>query len=253
MINFHNDETLKLIVDFHKVQYGIMDFTLSIGDKTFETNFSEAFDPIISFKHWLEAICIGVYQCSFWYDPEGTEIKFNFERDWHDNNTFTASCYYDDNEIYLTGKVKRRQLIEAFYLGLLKFRESLKFDEDQWEKHYLWEKVTKNLGISYEDLMDRYSRLNRTDLMNALFDVSPCYRQKETPIGEVIPLSVAIEEDFERIEWDVPAEYDTFANEDKKNFVEKCFQFSTGDMNGTKIADFKSEIIENFLNKAENS
>lgn len=246
-----NDESQKLIVDFHKVQYGMMDFTMTIGEKSFETNFSEAFDPIIPFKKWLEAICIGVYQCSFWFDPEGTETKFSFERRFWNADNFTVSYNYDDKEIFLEGKVERRQLVEAFYCGLLDFRDSPRFDVDEWEKIYLYEEVTKNLSISYHDLIEQYAALNRTNLIDALFEIYPKYRLKEYAIKKQIRLSSAKDGDFDRVEWDVPINYDSLDKEAKREFVKKCFQYTTGDMNGTKIADFKSKIIEDFLNQAE--
>ena len=88
-------------------------------------------------------------------------------------------------------------------------------------------------------------------MIDALFEIYPKYRLKEYAIKKQIRLSSAKDGDFDRVEWDVPINYDSLDKEAKREFVKKCFQYTTGDMNGTKIADFKSKIIEDFLNQAE--
>ena len=75
-----SDETKELKIDFQSVQYGLIYFTLTLGEKSYKTNFSDVFDPILSFKRWLEAVSLGVEQCSFIFDPEGDYVQFDFER-----------------------------------------------------------------------------------------------------------------------------------------------------------------------------
>ena len=81
----------KLEVEFHKVQCGIMDFTIKIGTQVFRNNFTNILDPLPDFKHWLEAITLDVEQTSFTFDNEGSEFKFNYERVHHNESNFTIS------------------------------------------------------------------------------------------------------------------------------------------------------------------
>ena len=131
-----SNDNKKLKINFHEVKYGWIEFTLTLGEKSFQTRFSEVFDPIPDLKKWLEAISIGVQQCSFFFDAEGPEIRFNLERISYDREIFTVSQAYDDSEIFLSDCVDRYQLVEEFYIGLLSFRDSPSFDKREWEVEY---------------------------------------------------------------------------------------------------------------------
>ncbi|MEJ7849648.1 MAG: hypothetical protein WKF92_16310 [Pyrinomonadaceae bacterium] len=127
-----HDQTQTLSIEFIECRWGLLFFNLHLGEKIFETNFSNVFDPLPSLKHWLEAVAIGVDQCSFQYDPEGDDVCFNFERRCYDFEVFSVGYAYDDEKSYFEGKIGRRQLVEAFYRGFLEYGNSPEFDRDSW-------------------------------------------------------------------------------------------------------------------------
>jgi hypothetical protein len=260
---FNGTKSLK--IDFESVQYGLMHFTLMLGDKSFETRFSDVYDPIPSFKKWLEAISIGVEQCSFWFDTEGKDIKFDLARVSYDKELFTVTEPYDDADIFLSDYVDRRQLVEVLYFGLLEFRNSSNFIKDEWEIEYMWERLTGILKIDYETLLDEFSKFDREGLKRLLFKADPRYlascpsAPEEEAFGYLVDdfLGNEIPSVYEIVEtpmeWNIPEDYDDWSIERKKALVKECLDEATSGQEGTKIEDFKSKIIENYLNQSPES
>ncbi len=257
------NETKLLKIDFESVQYGLMNFTLTLGEKSFETNFSDVYDPILNFKKWLEAISIGVEQCSFWYDPEGSETKFNFERISYDKEVFTISYYYDDDEIFLSNYVDRRQIVEAFYFGLLNFRNSPKFNKYQWEGNVFSEYLTNLLEIDFETLVSDLSELGRKQLNDWLYKVDPRHLNSASTEREETDLAILLKAelssnkktfnrktDRSEIEWNIPLDYSNWNIDEKRKLVEECLSENCSWHGGTKIEDFKSKIIEDYINRS---
>ncbi len=50
------------------------------------------------------------------------------------------------------------------------------------------------------------------------------------------------------MEWNIPEDYDDWTTEQKKALVKECLDEATSGQEGTKIEDFKSKIIEDYLN-----
>ncbi len=257
---FNGTKSLK--IDFQSVQYGMMHFTLTLGEKSFETRFSEVYDPILNFRKWLEAICIGVEQCSFSFDTEGKDIKFDLERLTYDREVFTVKQPYDDGEIFLSDYVDRKQLVEAFYFGLLNFRNSPKFEKYQWESDVFAEHLTNLLKLDYEILLTDLSKLGRKQLNDWLCKANPRYWHSTSTESEEADLAILLKTElssnkkgFDRktdrseIEWNIPLDYSNWNIDEKRKLVEECLSENCSWHEGTKIEDFKSKIIEDYLNQ----
>ncbi len=256
---FNGTKALK--IDFQSVQYGLIYFTLTLGEKSFETNFSDVFDPILNFKKWLEAICIGVEQCSFWFDTEGQDIKFDFEQTAYDRAVFTVTQPFDDAEIFLSDYVDRRQIVEAFYSGLLNFCNSPKFEKYEWEGNVFSEYLTNLLKLDYETLLTDLSKLGRKQLNDWLCKANPRYWHSTSTESEEADLAILLKAElssnkkgFDRktdrseIEWNIPLDYSNWNIDEKRKLVEECLSENCSWHEGTKIEDFKSKIIEDYLN-----
>jgi len=255
------DGIKELIVDFEEIRYGLLYFTITLGDKSFKTNFSDVFDPILNFKRWLEAICIGVEQCSFSYDPERDEIKFNVESISYDRDIFTVSYYCGDDETLLSDYVDRRQIVSEFYLGLLNFRDSPKFEKYQWEKEVFADRLTNLLGIGYESLITELAKLGRKQLNDWLCKADPRRLRPAPAEDEEADLAILLkselsnsektfnrESDRSEIEWNIPLDYSNWNVDEKRKLVEECLSENCSLHEGIKIKDFKSKIIEDYLN-----
>lgn len=254
-LNFN--ETKKLGVNFHTTRYGLIEFTLTINDKSFESNFSDVFDPILNFKRWLEAICIGVEQCSFSFDPEGDEIRFNLERIAYGRAIFTVSYAYDSTDIFLSDYVDRFQLVQEFYYNLLNFRNSPKFRKYQWEGEPFAERLGNLLEMDYETLLSDLSKLGRKQLNDFFCKADPRHWRVDPSREEEAALAYHLKSellngaktsdrnlDEAEISWSIPLDYSDWSIDEKRKLVAECLSENCSWHDGTKIDNFKSQIIE---------
>ncbi|MGI8542638.1 MAG: hypothetical protein ACR2MD_04080 [Aridibacter sp.] len=249
----------KLKIDFQEVKYGLLSFNLTLGKKNFETRFSEVFDPIIGFKKWLEAISIGVEQCSFSFDTEGLEVRFGFEQISNDREIFYAAEAYDNSEVFLCDYVDRFQVVDALYNGLLDFRNSSDFVAEEWEDELMHEKLSKEFNYGYKTLAVDFVDLSRDELKKILFKAYLIYKNLHPGVTREEALSLLIDEavnneistEHQRIEippkWSIPEDYDSWTRDKREDFVTNCLNQRISPYNGTKIRYFRSYIIEDYL------
>lgn len=256
-------EIENLIVDFYEVKAGWIYFKLSFGENSFNTRFTQVFDPIIDFKNWLEALAIGVKQCSFEFDIEGDDIKFDFDRIHWDKEFFAVSEAYENGEVFLKAQVSRKQVVSALYWGLIHFAETNTDFSDEWEIQYVKERLCNFLKIDESKLIDTLLKLNRVELQQTLFDADPYYtvsfpdaKNKEEEIKWFIE-SIKQDEEKENInrvktpdEWEMPDDFDLWNIEKKNEFISDCInQKARNGCSGTKVKEFRSEIIEQYLQR----
>jgi hypothetical protein len=254
-------KTEDLAIDFYEVDAGWICFRVKIGEQLFDGRFSEVFDPIMDFKKWLEAIAIGVQQASFDFDPEGNEIKFDFERVCWNQEVLTICEPYEDGEVYIKANVNRKQVVNEFYMGLINFSKSDKYKPKEWEIEYLGERLRKALKISQDELVNQMLELDRFELKEFLFNADPGYMisfpeaKDKNEAFNIFAKSVfegekSIEE-FEKIEtpieWNVPEYYDHWTSEKKKEYIIECLNEETEGYSGMKLDEFQSNIIGRYL------
>jgi len=253
-------KVLNLTVDFYEVDAGFILFKFKLGDQTFDSRFSTVFDPIIDFKNWLEAISVGVKQCSFEYDTEGNVIMLDLNRIFWDEEELTVSEAYSDGAIFIKGVVSRKQIVEAFYNGLLSFTTSDKFKSEEWEIEYIYERLSTALNWDKEKQVTELCKLNRIELKEVLFNADPSYNvsfpslknQEDRIKFFVNEITTGIkDETIERIktpsEWQVPDDYNFWEADKKEIYVRECLDHPVDGNRGTKIKDFRSPLIEKFL------
>lgn len=253
-----------LTVDFYEVDAGWLRYKLTVGQQSFEDRFSEVFDPLPDLKHWLEAISIGVQQTSFQYDNEGDDIKFDFERVSWDREVLTISEAYEDGKIFINANIERRQIIRAFYLGLLNFARSDKFQSNQWEIEYLKERLCKILDLDEVKLIQQLTVLDKEELGDLLFNADPTYiiaypeandknEEFNMFVQDTMDKEKGILSERKRVEtkaeWNIPNEYNFWSLEKKQKFVIECINEKTNGYGGMKINDFRSSIIEKYIDK----
>lgn len=231
----YSETALPLTIQFGRVRWGLLHFTLSLGDESVETNFSDVYDPMFRLKHWLEAIAVGVEQCSFSYDPEGNDIRFNFRQVTYDRNEFSVAYSYStkDDEPLLIGDVDRRQLVECFYRGFLDLDASRDFDRYQWEPEPYWHLIQTETGLDINSIIDEVIQLERLEVV--LLD----HR-----------LSIERDNDFAPAPfyWDFPVGYDELPKDEKRTLLRKRLEMGSNQgQSGTKLAEIRSDLVESFL------
>lgn len=159
----NNIEEIK--VHFTGIEFGMIDFEISVGNQKFVDRFSEVWDPLSNFKHWMEAIALGVQQTSFTYDDEGNDYTFDFERGRYDKEVFSIRDYYTpERPPLLQAVIDRKQLIAAFYNGFFEFTNSDKFQLKDWEPISLAALLCEELNCTEFELINKILPLKRVEL-----------------------------------------------------------------------------------------
>lgn len=251
-----------LNVEFYEADAGWLLFKITIGNQEFDDRFSHVFDPIPELKVWLESMAIGAQQASFWYDNEGQEIKFNFEKITWDREKFYATERNDiKNNAFIIATVSRRQIVHAFYNGLLDFARSEKYSAKEWEIKFMKERLCKLLKIDETTLLTKILELDKDNVEELLFRACPSYWMsipkdfnkktiKEKDFSEIVK-RIALDEDFSskkmRVDNSLPLDYDSWDGKSKKELVTELLNEFPNCYYGTKMEGFRSKIIEDFL------
>lgn len=126
----------------------------------------------MDFKHWLEAVAIGVEQCSFVMDCEGLKVKFDLESiTWENSELRITEFWENDNYAKMIGYVDRKQIVRSLYLGLLNFRQSKKIAPDEWEIEYYLERAAKLTKLSNKDVLSFLIQLKREEILLFLHNI----------------------------------------------------------------------------------
>ncbi len=262
-MNKDDEFTAHIEVDFYEAIAGWIHFRIKADDTIFEESFSHVFDPIIEFKNWLEALSTNVQQTSFSFDPEGNDIKFDIDRKSWLNDMFTISEPYDGGTTFIETAVDRKQLVSAFYNGILKLANSDEYDPYEWEIEYIKERLCNLLEISEDELITQMLDYNREQLKEFLFNADPTYtisypdaKDKNEEFNQFLKSTAEDDKSFSDyggietpLEWDIPKDYDNWIPNKKKQFVLECLHKETSGFSGTKLSEFKSDIIENYLSE----
>lgn len=257
-------KTEDVSVDFYKVDAGWICFRVRAGEQLFDGRFSEVFDPIMDFKKWLEAIAIGVKQTSFDLDPEGNDVKFDFDRVCWDREVLTIGSPYEGGEVFIQANVLRKQVVKEFYMGLINFSKSDKYKPAEWETEYFKERLCKIMKIGEDELITQMLEFNRSELTKFLFNADPQYyisfpgaknkNEEFNPFAKSVFEGEKLLEEFEKveapIEWNIPDDYDFWSHENKKKLIIECLNEETEGYRGVKLSEFQSDLIGGFLYEA---
>lgn len=264
-------ETHEVKIDFNEVDCGWIGYTIEVNNQKRDGQFSVVYDPILDLKYWLEALARGIHQAAFIVDQEGWLMKFDvekFEGSYHvsentyaiyEQNLFTLSNPEYKNKIYIKQYVNRKQLVSAFYNGLIEFSKSEKFSSEDWEIIELKDIICKKYNINEEVLIKTLLPKTGKELADYLFEESPSYLNYATNMNDDTNQGRLGSEDnssntgnaMERNEWIIPDDYDNWNENLKRKFINKCLKEQRTSYEGTKIKDLHSEIIENYLNPKE--
>ena len=146
----------------------------------------------------------------------------------------------------------------------MNFRGSPKFEKYQWEKDVFADRLTNLLKTDSKTLLDNLSKLGRKQLNDWLCKADPRRWRSAPTEREEADLAILLkselsncEKTFDRksdrseIEWNIPLDYSDWNIDEKRKLVEECLGENCSPSDGTKIADFRSKIIEDYLNQSK--
>lgn len=237
-----------VVADFYEAIAGWIHFKIKIGNEVFEQSFSEVFDPIIDLKNWLEAISTNVQQTSFTFDPEGNKIKFDIikvDNVWAD---FIISEPYEDDKIHIESTVNRKQLVKAFYWGLVKFSKSKEYNHRKWEVCYYKERLCENLQVDETELLEKLKQLKRIELIEKLFEANPMHQIENFKTNNKVIID-GEEKHITLMKMDISKDYDNWTEKAKEKLIVETMNKKVSGFCGTKLSEFQSDMIEEYLSK----
>lgn len=248
-----------LNVNFYDVKNGWILYEFSAEKQSLKTRFSDFNYPLQDLKKWLEAISIGVQQTSFQYDDEGKDIKFNFERVTWDRDILTISDPISLKNVYIKIQINKKQVVSAFYNGLLNFASSEKWNSEEWEIKYIHDILCAKLSIDKETLINKLISLDNKELRELIFSANPNFyfsysKDKNIIWNEFVQMRIKSDDNIidneiinEQAIIDTCDLYNNRTPAQKIKFVLTCINCESSSHIGMKISDFKSPIIEKFL------
>ena len=223
----------KLQVEYFNVEAGWINIRLiagdKVGEKVFVERMSHCFDPLPDLKHWLETISLGAELTSFTINCEGNIVQFDVFRKKDDDRCCFSVYQKDVNRLVFQAFVSTKQLVEAFYCGLINLFDSDKYNPEEWE----WKPLYENL----EHGKNTYAYIGNR-------------RQELTEL-----LSDAASNGTEPDDWDIPDDYFDYKNvsfQYRESILQKLLHTNVNPYNGTSKKEFQSCTIEKYLGIRQN-
>lgn len=163
----------KLEIEFAQSEFDWINFTVKLGQRSYDAYFTAVFDPISDFKFWLEEIALGGENCVFSWEGEGPSFSFEFKRTGKHLGIFTAGRY-DEGDI--SGCVDRRELLATLYRGFISFGYSHKYMWMNYQRMDMWEILTTAIGIEYPALIETLADFDRDALTRFFSEARPKLR-----------------------------------------------------------------------------
>ncbi len=184
-----NSESIEesLTVKFSNCDAGWISMAISSDGTVLNARLSHWLDPLPDMLAWLEAIAVGVNECSFTVDEEGTYVQFCACRSYKNDRaytTLTITPSYDVEPIKST--LPTFDLVETIYRSFREFSESDVYLPEQWEHFTLNRKLTEKLGISAEDWIDSAIGMSSRELQKAIWLLDPSIIVNPKPDDESI-------------------------------------------------------------------
>lgn len=230
------------------IEAGWINFEIISGELKFEGQFSHVFDPLIDFKHWLEAIASDEQETSFKYDSEGFTVKLNYEWIYIDNQIFTITSEEKEKNVLLQVDINRKQFVNTIYHEFLSVINLDKFQSKEWAVELVKESLCRIYQIELTSLVDEMIELDFDELKNLLNHADNHYSDF---ISQSLNLKYFVKnieiENFKNDGWNIPIDYNYWGIQQKHNFIIECLNERISPYKGTKFKEFKSEIIEKYL------
>lgn len=148
--------------------------SISSGSDELEVRLSHWLDPLPDMLAWLEAISVGVTECGFTVDEEGTFVEFIARRSYRNDRTYTTLTItpsYDVQSIKLT--LPTFEMVGTIYRSFREFSESEAYLPEQWEQFTLVRRLAGKLGISPEEWINSVIGLSSRELQKAIWKLDP--------------------------------------------------------------------------------
>ena len=253
-----------LKIKFSDCDAGWIHMSISSGSDELEVRLSHWLDPLPDMLAWLEAISVGVTECGFTVDEEGTFVEFIARRSYRNDRTYTTltiTSSYDVQPIKLT--LPTFEMVGTIYRSFREFSESDAYLPEQWEQFTLSRRLAEKLGISPEDWIHSVISMSSRELQKAIWRLDPSIHVNPKPDDELIGTEAELSElTGESISearglpmyWAVPeAEWgDSLEGHEqvRRIFLEECLTEKVSpNWDGVPWNKMRSRLIETWLSR----
>jgi hypothetical protein len=205
---------------------------------------SAAFCPFPDMVRWLEALVCGVQRCAWWWNAEG----WDHGMEWTGNQLLLLR---DDDEL-MRVKLRRADIVRAFYLSLRRFAMSARYKLDEWEERYQIEVISERdgRGLTPEELRgllvvrdaaaaERFFAPTRMCLIPRLGQECPD-GFRETTYEE---FGGAADERLFVLR-SVGPEWDEWSIARRRQHIDALFSSSASSYGGTRLRELRSRLVE---------
>lgn len=212
---------------------------------------SGAFCPFPQMIAWLEAISLGLYQCSLWWDAEGP----CYEMRWNGAD-LTLKDGSDEQPEELSVRLDRRELVAAFYRPFRRFVQSRRYRPADYEKRRFGEIMVEaeGHGLTEDELRGRLLTLTAAELEPTLqgwHSDGILAREEDARHFPGAYLDANARMGSMRL-WRFPYvkdEWDGWGTPRRRAHVREIFDSVYDGYFGTPLRGLRSEIVERFLSR----
>lgn len=223
--------------------------------------FSSVFCAFGAFVKFLEAIAIGVEECSFGWDPEGPDASFSWRRVSHDGTGFLSVIWRSKTSFRYVVRIDGKRAVRALYGAFREFVESESYDPIRYERMSMGETLSHLLEkVDFERLPVELAKLDAASA-NALLDIANGWAHQRSIKGpkRTYPLSLFFEElsekassgkesqeGFSTPEW-IPANWDEWPPERRLQEIGAIMESGDDAWRGANLREMRSTLLEAWL------
>lgn len=154
-------------VKFLDCDSGWIHLHVSHGGDTLKINLSHVFEPLPSLLAWLEAIAVGVDECSFEIDEEGTMVMFRASSRGGGNIRVRIEPSYEFKPFDFN--LPARQFVGTIYQAFIDFSRSSEYKPQQWEMFTLADSVIERSGLTCQQWVNSLLSVNKRELQKTIW------------------------------------------------------------------------------------
>jgi len=227
----------------------------------FSVHFSSVFCAFGDFLKFLEAIAVGVEQCQFSWDAEGPDGSFLWQRFSREGCGFLAVAWHSWSSFRYVVRIDGKSAVRALYGAFREFVGSEAYDPVRYERMTIGETISFSLEEGdFKRLPGELAKLDATSA-EALLRIASGGPDERPIRGPKRRYSISncldhVEEDIARIEalgdsvsqltW-IPAEWDGWAEERRKEEIAKIMGWEGGSWYGANLRTMRSPLLETWL------
>ena len=227
----------------------------------FSVHFSSVFCAFGDFVKFLEAIAVGVEQCQFSWDAEGPNGSFSWQRFSREGCGFLAVAWHSWLSFRYVVRIDGKSAVRALYGAFREFVGSEAYDPVRYERMTIGETISFSLEEGdFKRLPGELAKLDATSA-EALLRIASGGPDERPIRGPKRRYSISncldhVEEDIARIEalgdsvsqltW-IPAEWDGWAEERRKEEIAKIMGWEGGSWYGANLRTMRSPLLEAWL------